>query len=132
RSKTLLESAFSCAQQAKLVPSSVPRVRSQRRWIRGSYDRQINILRKVMSDSVVAVDPCSAHRTGLCLFFSIHELIDHECTIRRGEQFAQAHFSCWFIAIIERSWALKKLVVLNCCSRRQSRGQCSNAFTLVH
>src|SRR6185369_18074848 len=66
----IFESAFAGAQQTQFVPTSFTSVRSQGGGIGGSDDREVNILRQVMSDTVVAIEPRSAHRTRLRLFLS--------------------------------------------------------------
>src|SRR5467141_296349 len=90
-----------------------------------------------MSKSIVAIDPGGTHWAGTCLFLSVHEVVNHERTIRRsesrrvgtqsrlgesrrvgtqsrlGEQFAQPYGFCRRIAIVKRRWAFHKLVILN-------------------
>jgi len=100
--------------------------------IRRSQNHQVNVLGQVMSNSVEGVEPCSAHRTRLGLFLSKHEVIDHQRTIRRSEQFAQTNFLDGFVAIVERSWAFKKFVILNCRTLRKLTAQLGNSFTLSH
>src|SRR6185369_17625081 len=78
------------------------------------------------------VNPGGTHRTSLGLFLSKHELIDHERTIRRSEQLTHANFSDWFVAILERSRAFKKLVILDRRTFWHPAAQLRNAFPLSH
>src|SRR5690349_14138097 len=85
-----------------------------------------------MCNAVDAVDPCCTHRTRSRLLFSKHEVIDNERPIRRGKQFTQSYYLHRIISGGERSRALEKLVILNCCSRWQRAAKFRNAFTLSH
>src|SRR5205823_3927114 len=116
----VLKSAVARAQQTQSVPASFASIRAQRGRISSSDDRQVHILRQVMSDAIVAVDPGSTHRARIDLLLSKHEVIDHQRTIRRSEQLAQPYFYCRFISLVKRRWAFKKLVILNRCSFWQS------------
>src|SRR6266705_2462667 len=92
--KIVLESAFAGAQQTQSVPASFASIRAQRGRIRRGDNRQVHILRQVMSDAIVAVDPGSTHRARIDLLLAKHEVIDYQRTIGRGEQLAQPYFYC--------------------------------------
>jgi hypothetical protein len=102
------------------------------RRISGGDNRQVNVLRQVMSDPVEAVDPGSAHRAGIRLLLSEHEVVDHERTIRRRKQFAQTHSSDRFITFVEKRWAFQELVILNRCTLWQCAPKLCDSFTLLH
>src|SRR6266536_2783251 len=129
--KIVLESAFTGAQQTQFVPASFASIRTQRGRISSSDNCQIYILRHVMSDAIVAVDPGSAHRARIRLLLSKHEVIDHERTIRRGEQLAQPYRLCRRITSVEDCWAFNQLIVLNCCTLRKSPPQRGDSFARV-
>jgi hypothetical protein len=95
-------------------------VRAQRGRISRRHNRQVNVLREVMSNTIEAVDPGGTHWAGYSLLLSVHEVVNHERTIRRGEEFAQPHIFCRRIAIVKRRWTFKKLVILN----RRTLWQC--------
>ena len=129
--KIVLESALACAQQTQSVPTSFASIRAQRGWIRRGDNRQIHVLRDVMSDAIVAIDPGSAHWARIDLLLSKHEVINHQRTIRRGEQFAQTRLCYRLIAIVERPRTFKKLVVLNRRALWQSSPKFCDSFTRV-
>src|SRR5690242_10031794 len=114
------------------VPPSLPSVCAQRWKISGCNDGEIYVLTKMMGNSVHRVDPRSTHRASVRLLFSKHEVIDDERSIGRREQFAQPHSFDRFIAIIERRRTFKKLVIMNCCSRRKCTTQLRDMLTLSH
>src|SRR5260370_7214251 len=87
----VLKSAVAGAQQTQLVPASFSRVRSQGRRISRGDDRQVNALRKVMSDSIEAIDPGGTHWARTRLLLSVHEVVNHQRTIRAIEQSAQLY-----------------------------------------
>src|SRR6266567_7684385 len=74
----VLESAFAGAQQTEFVPSSFTSVCAQRGRISRGDNRQVNVLREVMSDSIEAIDPGGTHWARIRLLPSVHEVIDHE------------------------------------------------------
>src|SRR6185503_8894112 len=78
----VLKSAIAGAQQTQFVPASDSRVRAQGRWISRCHDRQVDILREVMSNSIPAIEPGGTHRARSGLSLSEHHLIDNERTIR--------------------------------------------------
>src|SRR5207302_10240601 len=127
----VLESAFAGAQQTQSLPASFASIRAQRGWIRRGDNRQVSILREVMSNSIVAVDPGSTHRARIDLLLSKHEVIDHQRMIRRGEQLAQLYLSYRFIAIVKRRRTFKKFVILNSCSLGQCSPQVRDSFARV-
>src|SRR5437588_4287951 len=87
----VLKSALAGAQQTQLVPTSVSRVRAQRGWISRRDNREVNALRDVMSNTIVAIDPSGTHWARDGFLLSIHEVVNHERTIRAGEQVAQTY-----------------------------------------
>src|SRR5262249_11354343 len=97
-SKIVFERAISGTQETQPVPATIAGVRSQGREIGCRDNREVDVLGNVVSDSVYAVDPSSAHRTRLDLTFSVHQLIKHQRPPRRAEQFAQPDGSRWCIA----------------------------------
>src|SRR5205085_7935762 len=104
----VFESAFAGAQQTQSVPTSIAGMGSQRGGIGSSDYREVNVLRQMMSNSIEGIDPGSAHRTGIDLFLSEHEVIDHQRAIGISEQFAHPNSGDGFVAIGERSRAFKK------------------------
>jgi hypothetical protein len=46
--------------------------------IRGGGDREVDVLCEMLADAVVAVDPHRAHRAGIGLPLSVHQVIDHD------------------------------------------------------
>src|SRR6266852_4193885 len=101
----VLKSAVAGAQQTQLVPASFSRVRAQGRRISRGDNRQVKALREVMSNSIEAIDPGGAHWARYALLLSVHEVVNHERTIRRSEQLAQPYVFCRRIAVVERRWA---------------------------
>src|SRR5882672_170163 len=106
-------------------------MRAQRGRISSRDNRQVNALREVMSNSIEAIDPGGTHWARYGLLLSVHEVINHERTIRRSEQFAQSYVFCRRIAIVKGRWALKKLVILNRPTFRQASPQRGDSFTRV-
>src|SRR6266478_1136930 len=109
----VLKSAVAGAEQSELVPTSASRVRAQRGGISRRDNCQVYVLRDVMSNAIVAIDPGGTHWARYGLLLAVHEVVNHERTIRRSEQFAQAYFSCRTIAIVKRRWTFYELVILN-------------------
>ena len=59
----VLESAFAGAQQTQSVPTAVPRVCPERCQIGSGDNRDVDVLREMMGNSVEGVEPRSAQRT---------------------------------------------------------------------
>src|SRR5262245_29168385 len=68
-SKIVFERGISGAQQTEPVPATSAGVRSQGHRISCGDNREVDVLRNVVSDSVEAVDPSGAHRTRFDLTF---------------------------------------------------------------
>src|SRR5258706_4191326 len=109
----VLKSAVAGAEQSQLVPTSASRVRAQRGGISRRDNCQVYVLRDVMSNAIVAIDPGGTHQARHVLLLSIHEVVNHKRTIGRGEQFAQPYFYCRFVSLVKRRWAFYELVILN-------------------
>src|SRR6266849_5045000 len=124
----VLEGAFTGAQQTQSIPASFASPRAQRGWIRRGDNRQLHVLRQVMSDAIEAVDPGSTHRARYGLLPSVHEVIDHQRTIGTGKQLAQPYGFCRRIAIVKGRRAFKKLVILNRRALWQSSPQRRDSF----
>src|SRR6267142_4038546 len=127
----VLKSAVAGAQQTQFVPPSVPRVRAQRGRICRRHNRQVNVLREVMSNSIEAIDPRGTHWARYGLLLAVHEVVNHERTIRRSEQLAQPYIFCRSVAIVKRRWAFKKLVILNRGTLWKSPPKRGDSFTRV-
>jgi len=93
--------ALGSAQKAQVIPALSASVRAQRRLICSSDDGEVDILRQVTSDTVETVDQERAHRARARLPLSVHELIDHNRAIRRGEQLTQSDRSRWGVTGVE-------------------------------
>src|SRR5215471_19734191 len=93
-------------------------------------DREIDVLSEMMSDTVVAVDPHRAHRTGTGLTLSVHQVIDDHRPIRPAEQFAQADTPNRRVACVEIRRSLLKDVVLDDGARRKATAHGRNPFAL--
>src|SRR6266581_928724 len=127
----VLKSAVAGAQQTQFIPTSFSCVRAQRGRICRRDNRQVNILREVMSNSIEAIDPGGTHWAWYGLLLSVHEVVNHERTIGRSEQLAQPHFFCRRVAIVKRRWTFKKLVILNRCTLWKFPPQRGDSFTRV-
>src|SRR5687767_10240681 len=74
----VLKRARTGTQESQPVPTPRAGIASQAYRINCSNDRQIEVLSEVMRNAIDAVDPRRAHRAWFDLFFSEHELVEHD------------------------------------------------------
>jgi hypothetical protein len=86
----------------------------------------------MVADAVVAVDPHRAHRAGIGLPLSIHQVIDHDRPVRTGEQVAQADRRDRRVAGVEIRRAFLEYVVLDDRSRRKTAAHRGDPLPLSH
>src|ERR1700677_3139807 len=94
--------------------------------ISGANDCEIEILTEVMGHAVGAVEPGGAHRAGLGLPFSVHEVIDDERSIRFGKEFAEAD-RVHGVSGVELARPFFKLIIRNRSALRKMAAQLSDA-----
>src|SRR5688572_19991435 len=85
-----------------------------------------------MRNAIPGIEPRGAHRAGSGVLLAVHELIDNERSIWRGEQFAQSHFSGWRIALVKKRGPLYELIVLQERARRQLSAKRGDLFAQIH
>ena len=86
----------------------------------------------VPDGGVQAVDPHCAHGARGRLELSVHDVLDHERTIRRGEELAESHAPDRLVAVGQVARTLQELVVLHQGARWELAPQGGDPFPLAH
>src|SRR5436305_2330612 len=86
----------------------------------------------MMGDPVVAVNPGSAHWAWAGLFFSKHEVVDHQRPVRRRKQLTQTHSPRGRVASAEVRRTFFELVVLHGGAPWKTAAELGNPFPLAH
>ena len=85
-----------------------------------------------MGHAVETVDPGRAHGTWPRLPLAVHEVVDHQRAVRRGEELAQADGPDRPIPRVESRRALLERVILDGRALRKLAAQLRHPFALLH
>src|SRR5262245_2227642 len=105
-------------------------MRSQRRWIGGGHDGQVKVLREMMRNAIETIDNERAHRARGRLPLAVHELVEYERAIRRGEQLTQAERARRSVASVQIPRPLDEGIVRDARTLWQLAAQLSHPFAL--
>src|SRR5437660_6747093 len=85
-----------------------------------------------MRDAIPTIDDQCAHRTWLGLLFSVHEMIDHQRTIRAGKKLAQTNRPDWRVTAVQGRRTFLEYIILNDRALGKPPAKFGDPFALAH